>query len=63
VRSTTITTITTLTTRGVAAMYSSIGSRGARAARIGVVDKAHLRSLKASSARWEQTKWSVFFIS
>jgi hypothetical protein len=22
-----------------------------------------LRSLKASSARWDQTKWSVFFIS
>jgi hypothetical protein len=27
------------------------------------MDRARLRSLKASSARWDQTKWSVFFIS
>jgi hypothetical protein len=55
--------ITTLTTHGVAMMYSSMGSRRAGAARTGAVDRARLRSLKASLVHWDQTKWSVFFIS
>jgi hypothetical protein len=61
--STRSTRITTLTTRGVSPIYSNMGYRGAGATRTGVVDKACSRSLKASSARCNQTKWSVFFIS
>jgi hypothetical protein len=48
--------ITMMMTHGMAVMYNNMGSHGAGAAKIGVVDRARLRSLKESSARYNQTK-------